>query len=144
MQHAASAKSENTAKLGSPEPEEDMGSKSSEATNNGVNNSVTPTQQSDASGMYPEHRQAPGLTLYVGNLAPAVEETVLMQLFSPFGPIHNIQIIRERETQISRGFGFVTYAHPMYAHAAMQQMDSVQFLGPFEGRKLKVSFSNRR
>lgn len=131
-------------KDGSPDLEEDLGSKSSEATNNGVNNSVTPTQQSDASGYHPESQPQQGQTLYVGNLAQYVDETILYQYFIPYGPISNVQIIRDRETKISRGFGFVTYYHPMYAHTAMHNMDSVQIPGPFEGRKLKVSLSNRR
>ena len=131
-------------KEGSAELEEELGSKSSEATNNGVNNNVTPSQHSEASGYYPDGRQNQGQTLYVGNLAPAVEDGLLMHLFAHYGPVVSVQVIRERETRISRGFGFVTFAHPYYAQIAMDQLDSVQIAGPFEGRKLKVSFSNRR
>lgn len=139
-----SSKTETTQKDGSQELEEDLGSKSSEATNNGVNNSVTPTQHSEASGYYQEGRSQPGQTLYVGNLAPGVEENILMQFFSCFGPISNVQVIRDREMHVSRGYGFVTYGHPFYAQIAMQNMDSMSLGGPFEGKKIKVSFSNRR
>jgi len=150
LQHSASSKTDQTHKDGSPELEEDLGSKSSEATNNGVNNNVTPTQHSEASGFYQEGRQPQGQpqpqgqTLYVGNLAPGVEENILMQYFALYGPVSSVQVIRDRETQMSRGYGFVTFVHPFYAQVAMQHMDSVQIMGPFEGKKLKVSFSNRR
>lgn len=144
LQHSASSKTDPAHKDGSSELEEDHGSKSSEATNNGVNNNVTPTQHSEVSGYYQEGRPPQGQTLYVGNLAPGVEESLLMHYFVPYGPISNVQVIRDRETQMSRGYGFVTFVHPFYAQTAMQHMDSVTLLGPFEGKKLKVSFSNRR
>jgi len=103
------------------------------------------TPQSDGSWALPYGRDgSQGQTLYVGNLAHGVDENLLLHYFGPFGQITNIQVIRERDTHISRGYGFVTYSHPIYAQTAMQNMDSVQIMGPFEGRKLKVSFSNRR
>jgi len=120
----------------STELDEELGSKSSEATNNGVTPGSSPTNG--------EGRLLQGQTLYVGNLGLGVEEQLLLHYFAPYGPVVNVQVIRDRDTRISRGYAFVTYAHPMYARAAMQHMDSVQIPGPFEGRRLKVSFSNRR
>lgn len=128
---------------GSPELDEELGSKSSEATNNGVNNGVTPTAEGSPHVDH-EGRPTQGQTLYIGNLAAGVEETLLMHYFSHYGPIVNVQVIRERDTHISRGFAFVTFAHPFYAQTAMRHMDSIQLPGAFEGRRLKVSFSNRR
>eukprot|EP00210_Caulerpa_lentillifera_P003777 g3608.t1 len=138
---------------GSPELDEELGSKSSEAVNNGVQNGSTPVSVGggvvvggvdSSSSINSDGRGSQGQTLYIGNLAIGVEENLLMHYFSPYGPIVNVQVIRDRDTHISRGFGFVTFAHPFYAQTAMQHMDSIQIPGPFEGRRLKVSFSNRR
>jgi len=119
-----------------PELDEELGSKSSEAMNNGVTPGSSP-----ANG---EGRPSQGQTLHVGNLGLGVEDSLLVHYFAPYGRVVNVQVIRDRDTRISRGYAFVTYAHPIYARAAMQHMDSVQIPGPFEGRTLKVSFSNRR
>lgn len=130
--------------ISSTDLNEDAASKSSEATNNGVN-SMAPVTPSESSVSGYDHDGGRALqTLYIGNLAPQVDENLLMQSFASFGPIMNIQVIRDRDTRLSRGFAFVTYNHPMYAQIAMQHMDTMQLFGPFEGRRLKVSFSNRR
>lgn len=130
----------------SPENIEENGSKSSENTNNGVGNVAAPMtpSESSASGYDPNGGSSVGQTLYVGNLALSVEERMLAQCFAPYGQIMNVQVIRDRDTHLSRGFAFVTYSHPSCAQLAMQHMDTVQLHGPFEGRRLKVSFSKRR
>lgn len=43
----------------------------------------------------------------------------------------------------SRGFGFVTYAHPAHANLAMQHMNGQVLSGPFRDRQLKVAPSLR-
>lgn len=106
---------------------------------------MAPVTPSESSASVYEHEGNRALqTLYIGNLAAGVDEHLLMQYFTSFGPITNIQVIRDRDTRMSRGFAFVTYSHPMCAQMAMQHMDTMQLFGPFEGRRLKVSFSNRR
>lgn len=124
---------------------EDAASKSSERTNNGVN-SMGPVTPSESSTSYDDNgRMMHGVvTLYVGNLALNVDEHLLWSYFVPFGTITNIQVIRDRETKQSRGFAFITYTHPISAQTAINHMDGQQFGGQFEGRRLKVSFSNRR
>ena len=37
--------------------------------------------------------------------------------------LFHVQIIRDKATLVSKGFGFVSFAHPAYATLAMQQMD---------------------
>lgn len=46
-------------------------------------------------------------TLYVGNLPWATTEDDLMQLFAQYGKVLSARIIQDRETNRSRGFGFV-------------------------------------
>ncbi len=48
-----------------------------------------------------------GKKLYVGNLTYQVTETDLEQLFSQFGTVQSAQVIQDRETNRSKGFGFV-------------------------------------
>jgi len=125
---------------------EDAASKSSERTNNGVN-SMGPVTPSESSTSYEQDngRMSQGVvTLYIGNLAPSVDENLLLSYFAAFGQITNVQVIRDRDTKQSRGFAFITYGHPFFAQTAMTNMDGATIPGPFEGRRLKVAFSNRR
>ncbi len=52
-------------------------------------------------------RRAVGKKLYVGNLTYQVTETDLEQLFSQFGTVQSAQVIQDRGTGRSKGFGFV-------------------------------------
>ncbi|XP_058635794.1 polyadenylate-binding protein 1-like [Onychostoma macrolepis] len=62
--------------------------------------------------------------LFVGNLHQHVTEQVLLSAFLPFGPICFVQVCRDRATNFSRGFGFVTFAH---CHNAENALDSLIF-----------------
>eukprot|EP00775_Hariotina_reticulata_P008179 gene8179-8370_t len=81
--------------------------------------------------------------LYVGNLAPTVDEQALSMHFTPFGQVLQAQVMRDRETGNSRGYGFVTFASSTAAHQAMQQLHGASLPGPFQGRPLRVSPSNK-
>jgi RNA recognition motif-containing protein len=52
-------------------------------------------------------------------------------------------VIRDRDTGLSRGYGFVTYVHPTYAAAAMTHLNGAVLLGPFQGRAIRVSPSHK-
>ena len=47
------------------------------------------------------------MNIFVGNLAFTTTEQDLRQLFEPYGSVETIQIMTDRETGRSRGFGFV-------------------------------------
>ena len=49
-----------------------------------------------------------GWCLFVYNLAPETEESILWQLFGPFGAVQNVKVIRDLQTNKCKGFGFVT------------------------------------
>ncbi len=48
-----------------------------------------------------------GKKLYVGNLTYGVSDSMLEQLFSQFGTVQSAQVIQDRATGRSKGFGFV-------------------------------------
>ena len=54
------------------------------------------------------------------------------------------QVIRDKSSQQSRGFAFVTFTHAAYASFAMTHMNNKELYGPlFGGRALRVGPSNR-
>jgi hypothetical protein len=67
------------------------------------------------------------LKLFVGNLSWQTTDAQLRAAFEPFGPVLSARVITDRETNRSRGFGFVEMedAHATAAIAAMngQQLD---------------------
>lgn len=71
--------------------------------------------------------------LYVGNLAFTASEDDLRDLFGEFGEVTNVNIIQDRETQRSRGFGFVEMASG--AEEAIKALDGTEF----KDRELKVN-----
>ena len=48
-----------------------------------------------------------GRKLYVGNLTYGVTDSTLEQLFTPHGTVQSAQVIMDRDTGRSKGFGFV-------------------------------------
>ena len=59
-----------------------------------------------------------GKKLYVGNLAYGVSDSALEQLFSQFGTVQSAQVIQDRATGRSKGFGFVEMDNDAQAQAA--------------------------
>ncbi|KAL4436558.1 hypothetical protein ABPG75_003697 [Micractinium tetrahymenae] len=99
----------------------------------------------DDAGSQPDSTDSEGITtVYVGNLPGTVDEYLLLCAFAPFGPITHVQVIKEKGSNLSRGYGFVTYAHAVYATVAMQQMNQQVLFGPFAGQRIKVAPSKRR
>lgn len=64
-----------------------------------------------------------GKKLYVGNLTYDVDEGGLQQLFEPFGTVQSAQIIMDRDTGRSKGFGFVEMGSDQEAQAAIQGLN---------------------
>lgn len=67
--------------------------------------------------------------LFVGNLAWSVTEADLRQLFDEVGTIVSIQIILDRETGKSRGFGFVEMETSIQAKEAVAQLNGKPLMG---------------
>ena len=73
--------------------------------------------------------------LYVGNLSYSVTNETLSQMFAPFGTVDSAQVIMDRETNRSKGFGFVEMANAAEADAAIAALDGKDN----GGRNLKVN-----
>ncbi|VAH54629.1 unnamed protein product [Triticum turgidum subsp. durum] len=61
--------------------------------------------------------------LYVGNLPTSVTSHKLIELFLPFGRIVRSKVADDRFTGVSQGYGFVKYAEPRSATAAIERMN---------------------
>ncbi len=61
-----------------------------------------------------------GKKLYVGNLTYGVSDSALEQLFSQFGTVQSAQVIQDRATGRSKGFGFVEMDTEAQAQAAIE------------------------
>lgn len=80
------------------------------------------------------------MNMYVSNLSYNTGETELNELFSSFGEVSSVKIIKDRETGRSRGFGFVEMSSDSDAQAAMTALNNKVI----EGRSLSVSEARER
>jgi RNA recognition motif-containing protein len=64
-----------------------------------------------------------GKKLYVGNLSYQVDSSALEQLFSAHGTVESAQIITDRDTGQSKGFGFVEMSSDSEAQAAIAALN---------------------
>ncbi len=78
--------------------------------------------------------------LFVGGLPWATTDDSLHKAFEEYGAIEEANVVRERDTGRSRGFGFVTFENAEDAQAAQQAMNEQEF----EGRQIKVDFANSK
>lgn len=60
-----------------------------------------------------------GKKLYVGNLNYQVDNAALEELLAPFGTVQSAEVIQDRETGRSKGFGFVEMGTDDEAQAAI-------------------------
>jgi RNA recognition motif-containing protein len=76
-----------------------------------------------------------GKKLYVGNLSYEVDSSALEQMFAEFGTVQSAQVIMDRDTGRSKGFGFVEMGSDAQAQAAIAGMNGKQM----GGRSLTVN-----
>src|SRR4029077_3807186 len=81
-----------------------------------------------------------GKKLYVGNLAYGVTDSTLSQLFEAHGSVQSAQVIMDRDTGRSKGFGFVEMGNDAEAQAAIQALNGKEV----EGRALTVNEARPR
>lgn len=70
-----------------------------------------------------------GKRLYVGNLAYSVDSSALQELFAQHGTVTSAQVISDRETGKSKGFGFVEMETDDAATNAINALNGQQFGG---------------
>ena len=81
-----------------------------------------------------------GKKLYVGNLSYNVSSSDLDQLFSQYGTVQSSQVIQDRDTGRSKGFGFVQMGSDQEAQAAIAALDGQDN----DGRALTVNEAKPR
>ena len=81
-----------------------------------------------------------GRKLYCGNLSYNVSSNDLEQLFAPFGSVESAQVITDRDTGRSKGFGFVEMSSDAEAQAAIDGLNEQDH----EGRPLTVNEAKPR
>ncbi|OGS36545.1 MAG: RNA-binding protein [Elusimicrobia bacterium RIFOXYB2_FULL_49_7] len=69
------------------------------------------------------------MNLYVGNLSQEVTDQDLKEAFSAFGEVSSCQVIKDKFTRESRGFGFVEMSDKTAADTAINSLNGKDFHG---------------
>jgi RNA recognition motif-containing protein len=80
------------------------------------------------------------MKLYVGNLSFQTSDDDLRDLFAQAGTVETANVVQDRDTGRSRGFGFVEMASKEEGEAAIQQFNGKEF----NGRNLTVNEARPR
>jgi RNA recognition motif-containing protein len=80
------------------------------------------------------------MNIYVGNLASDVTEEDLMALFSEYGQVKEVKVIKDMFSQESRGFGFVEMPGNAEAQKAIDELNTREL----KGKKLTVNEARPR
>ncbi|MGH7807635.1 MAG: RNA recognition motif domain-containing protein [Thermodesulfobacteriota bacterium] len=80
------------------------------------------------------------MNIYIGNLSRDVTEDDLRQLFEGFGQVTSVNIIKDKFSGESRGFGFVEMAEKDKAQEAITALNGKEF----KGRTLNVNEARPR
>ena len=78
--------------------------------------------------------------LYVGNLSYGTTDSDLQTMFEEFGSVESAQVIMDRETGRSKGFGFVEMGSQQEAEAAIKALNGKDM----DGRALTVNEAKPR
>ena len=78
--------------------------------------------------------------LFVGSLPWAVDDAGLAQIFAQAGTVVSAQVVKDRETGRSRGFGFVEMSTEEEANNAVSNLNGTDL----EGRKIVVNIARPR
>jgi RNA recognition motif-containing protein len=78
--------------------------------------------------------------LYVGNLGYGVTDSDLSKMFEPYGTVESAQVLMDRDTGRSKGFGFVEMKSDQEAQAAITALNGQES----NGRQLTVNEARPR
>ena len=81
-----------------------------------------------------------GKRIYCGNLAYSVSSADLEQLFGQYGAVRSADVVMDRDTGQSKGFGFVEMERDADAQSAIEGLNDQ----PHNGRPLKVNEARPR
>jgi len=80
------------------------------------------------------------MNIYVGNLSFRTDDEELREVFAEFGDVISAKVIMDRETDRSRGFGFVEMSSDDEGNAAIEALDGAEV----GGRNLRVNEAKPR
>lgn len=78
--------------------------------------------------------------LYAGNLNFEINDGALREIFSRAGGVERAEVMKDRWTGVSRGFGFVDMMTAEDAEAAIGELDGAEVMG----RALRVAIAKPR
>jgi nucleolysin TIA-1/TIAR len=78
--------------------------------------------------------------IFVGDLAPDIDQQTLREAFTAYGEISDVKIMKDPHTLVHKGYGFVSYVNKTDAEAAITQMNG-QWLGT---RKIRTNWATRK
>lgn len=80
------------------------------------------------------------MKLYIGNLSYSTTEEEIVELLSEYGTADSVQLIKDRHTGQSKGFGFIEMNDNSEADTAIKALNDSNF----KGRKLKLNQAQPR
>lgn len=80
------------------------------------------------------------IRIYIGNMSFVTTEETLTNTFSRFGKVLSSEVIRDKVTEQSKGFGFVEMENEDDAKAAIAGLNGKDL----EGRRLRVNFAEQK
>ena len=80
------------------------------------------------------------MDIYVGNIPWKVDDDELKELFSQYGDVESATVIKYKDTNRSKGFGFVEMESKEAGEAAIEALDG----NDFGGRDLRVNEAKPR
>ncbi len=80
------------------------------------------------------------MKIYVGNLPYSVSEDDIRKTFEPFGEVGEVNIIIDRMSGRSKGFGFVEMANDDEGNKAIEELNGTEL----DGRQLNVNQARPR
>jgi RNA recognition motif-containing protein len=78
--------------------------------------------------------------IYAGNLNFEMTDSLLRQTFARIGGVENAEVVRDRWTGVSRGFGFIEMMTGEDAEAAVGELNGFEVMG----RELRVALAKPR
>lgn len=75
------------------------------------------------------------MNLYIGNLANEVTDEILQEAFAEYGEVSSAKVIKDKFSNLSRGFGFVEMPNNAEADKAIKTLNGEEL----EGKAIQIS-----
>lgn len=105
-----------------------------------LNDRLLTVNKASPRGTRPERVFSPPNRIYVGNLPWEVDDAGLKEIFSNYGKVLNARVVCDRESNRSKGFGFVTMSTKSELDDAISNLDNQNL----NGRPIVVSVAEER